>query len=32
MKDIATKFRERLEHVAANLPSHLPGVEKKAKR
>ncbi|KAL9986684.1 hypothetical protein ACROYT_G000859 [Oculina patagonica] len=32
MKDVATKFRERLEHVASNLPSHLPGVEKAAKR
>jgi len=32
MKDVATKFRERLEYVASNLPSHLPGVEKAAKR
>jgi len=32
MKDVATKFRERLEYVVSNLPSHLPGVEKAAKR
>ena len=32
MKDVANKFRERLEHMASNLPSHLPGVEKKTKR
>lgn len=32
MRDISNKFRDRLEHVASNLPSHLPGVEKKKKR
>lgn len=32
MKDIASKFRLRLQHVASNLPPHLPGVEKSTKR
>lgn len=26
------KFKERLEHIASNLPSHLPGVEKISQR
>lgn len=32
MQDVAQKFKERLEHIASNLPSHLPGVEKISQR
>lgn len=32
MQDVANKFKERLEHIASNLPSHLPGVEKISQR
>lgn len=32
MQDVAKKFKERLEHIASNLPSHLPGVEKISQR
>ncbi|XP_027060114.1 spindle and kinetochore-associated protein 1-like [Pocillopora damicornis] len=32
MQDVAQKFKERLEHIASNLPSHLPGVEKTSQR
>lgn len=31
-QDVAKKFKERLEHIASNLPSHLPGVEKISQR
>lgn len=31
-QDVAKKFKERLEHITSNLPSHLPGVEKISQR